>query len=70
MASKNQFAAHHQRVNLEPGTYVVYAKHRWNDTVDKNGSFIVYTDNAVRIREVKQTEHPQFFQKAYLSIIS
>jgi hypothetical protein len=69
MAGRNQFAAHHQKVNLEPGTYVVYAKYRWNDTVDKNGSFVVYTDSTIRIKEVKQTEHPDFFKKIYSSVI-
>lgn len=50
MAARNQFAAHHQRINLEPGKYVVYAKYRWNDNVNKNGSFVVYKDSPVRIR--------------------
>jgi hypothetical protein len=50
MAGRNRFAAHHQRVNLEPGKYVVYAKYRWNNGVNKNGSLVVYTDSPVRIR--------------------
>jgi len=67
-ASKNQFAAHHQRLNLEPGTYIAYCKYNWSDQIDKKASFVVYSDTTTRIRQVKQSEHPKFLEKTFMSI--
>ena len=51
MGAKNNFAAHHQRLDLQPGKYIIYAKYGWVDQIDKQASFIVYSDATMKIRQ-------------------
>jgi hypothetical protein len=38
------------------------------DEIDKQASFIVYSDASIRIKQIKQSEYGNFLQKSFMSI--